>query len=164
MSSVPLDSEPFDNVAVQRILAHRYPVLLVDRAEVLEPGARVVGWKRVTGGEWFALGARAPDYGAWSGAPSLAMPPLLIVEALAQASGALMLGLLEQVGEGALAYFMGFDGVRFRAPAMPGDTLRMEITLVQFRRGICRTRAVATLDDGRLAVSARLTTVLRPAR
>ena len=157
-------AERLDNVAVQRILAHRYPLLLVDRVEILEPGARVVGYKRVTGGEWFALGARAPEYGAWSGMPSLAMPPLLVVEALAQTSGALMLGLLDQVGEGALAYFMGFDRVRVRAPAAPGDELRMEVSLAQFRRGICRTRGVATLGDGRLALSAQLTTVLRPAR
>ena len=75
-----------------------------------------------------------------------------------------MSGLLEQGGEGALAYFMGFDAVRLRAPAVPGDELRLEITLLQFKRGICRTRGVATLGDGRLAVSARLTTVLRPAR
>ena len=153
-----------DNVAVQRILAHRYPLLLVDRIDVIETGARVVGYKRVTGGEWFALGARAAEYGAWSGMPSLAMPPLLIVEALAQTSGALMLGLLDRVGEGALAYFMGFDRVRVRAPAGPGEELRMEVSLAQFRRGICRTRAVATLGDGELAVSAQLTTVLRPAR
>ena len=163
MSSHSLEPERLDNVAVQQLLAHRYPLLLVDRVEVAEPGVRVVGHKLVTGGEWFALGARAPEYGAWSGAPSLAMPPLLIVEALAQTSGALMLGLLDQVGEGALAYFVGFDGVRFRDPALPGDLLRLEVTLSQFRRGICRTRARATVD-GRLAVSATLTTVLRPAR
>ena len=164
MSPHSPDLERLDDVAVQRLLAHRYPLLLVDRVEVSEPGARVVGHKLVTGGEWFALGARSPEYGAWSGAPSLAMPPLLIVEALAQTSGALMLGLLDQVGDGALAYFVGFDDVRFRAPALPGDALRMEVTLLQFRRGICRTRALATVGDGRLAVSATLTTVLRPAK
>jgi 3-hydroxyacyl-[acyl-carrier-protein] dehydratase len=158
------EPERLDDIAVQRLLAHRYPLLLVDRMEIVEAGVRVVGYKRVTGGEWFALGARSAEYGAWSGAPSLAMPPLLIVEALAQTSGALMLGLLDQVGEGALAYFMGFDAVRFRAPALPGAELRMEVSLSQFRRGICRTRGVARLDDGTLAVSARLTTVLRPAR
>ena len=158
------EPERIDPIAVQRLLAHRYPLLLVDRLEVLEPGARVRGFKRVTGGEWFALGARSPEYGAWSGTPTLAMPPLLIVEALAQTSGALMLGLLDRVGEGALAYFMGFDRVRSRAPALPGDELHMEVSLSQFRRGICRTRAVATLSDGRLALAAQLTTVLRPAK
>ena len=165
-SMVPEAPVRLDGAAVQQLLAHRPPMLLVDRLEILEPGRRVVGYKRITGGEWFALGARAREDGpAASGwGPPSAMPALLIVEALAQASGALMIGLLEGVGEGALAYFMGFDRVRLRAPALPGDELRLEITLTQFKRGICRTRGVATLDDGRLAVSATLTTVLRPAR
>jgi 3-hydroxyacyl-[acyl-carrier-protein] dehydratase len=90
----------------------------------------------------------------------LAMPTGLVVEALAQTSGALVHDLLDG-SAGAVAYFMGVQRVRIRGLARPGDELSLELTLRQWRRGICRTHGVATVG-GRLILSADLTTVVRP--
>lgn len=132
------------------LLAHRYPFLLVDRITLLEPGVRVVGVKRVTADEWFMRG-RADGVRA--------MPSLLVVEALAQTTGALLLGMAGDP-ETMVAYFMGFDRVRCRGGAEPGDELTLDVTLRQFRRGICRTRGRATVN-GREIVRADMTTVVR---
>ncbi|MDB4900022.1 MAG: fabZ [Gemmatimonadetes bacterium] len=135
--------------AVHALLAHRYPFLLVDRIRVVEPGRVVVGTKRVSAGEWWCVGEAPPGE----------MPFSLVIEALAQTSGALVRDLLDDA-DGAIAYFMGVQRVRLRALPRAGDELSLELTLRQWRRGICRTRGVATVD-GRLVASAELTTVVR---
>ncbi len=140
--AVPMD--------VLALLAHRYPFLLVDRIVALDPGVRVVGVKRVTADEWFMRG-RADGVRA--------MPAPLVVEALAQTTGALLLGMAGDP-ETMVAYFMGFDRVRARGGAEPGDELRLEVTLRQFKRGICRTHGRATVA-GREVVRADMTTVVR---
>ncbi|MBL0937764.1 MAG: beta-hydroxyacyl-ACP dehydratase [Gemmatimonadaceae bacterium] len=134
------------------LLPHRYPFLLLDRIESVQRGRRAVGIKQVTGSEWLIVGTR-------HGAAPRAMPHLLIVEALAQLSAAVVDGV-HDYGPGAIGYFMGFDRVRFRGEAVPGDTLVLTVELLQFRRGICRTRGTATVD-GRDLVRAHLTTVVR---
>lgn len=150
MSRIPA---PLDVVA---LLPHRYPFLLVDAITALDPGRRAVGIKRVTDGEWCA-GAPA----ALGTAPGGVMPHGLVVEALAQLSAAIIVGLLD-APEGAVGYFLGFDRVRYRGHVRPGDELRLEIVLRQFRRGICRTHGTAHVGDT-LVVRADLTTVVRPA-
>jgi 3-hydroxyacyl-[acyl-carrier-protein] dehydratase len=137
------------------LLPHRDPFLLVDRIELVTPGQHAIGTKMVTGAEWCAISGRAAD-------GALAMPHLLIVEALAQLSAAVLVGLLDAPG-GAIGYFMGIDRVRFRRAASPGDTLDLSVELKQFRRGVCRTLGVATVD-GELVVQAELTTILRAAK
>jgi 3-hydroxyacyl-[acyl-carrier-protein] dehydratase len=137
------------------LLAHRYPFLLVDRITHVESGRRVEGVKLVTGDEWLCRGQAV----AGPAAAPLAMPNLLVVEAIAQLSGAILLGLVEGCA-GAVGYFVGFDGVRFRGEARPGDELRLEAELVSFRRGICRTRGAAWVNGKRI-VRARLTTVVK---
>jgi 3-hydroxyacyl-[acyl-carrier-protein] dehydratase len=139
-----------DSVAVHALLAHRYPFLLVDRIEVIEPGKRVIGTKCVTAGEWWCVGADAP---------LTHMPSTLVIEALAQTSGALVRDLVEGA-DGAVAYFMGVQRVRLREQARTGDEISLELTLRQWRRGLCRTRGVATVD-GRVVVTAELTTIIR---
>jgi 3-hydroxyacyl-[acyl-carrier-protein] dehydratase len=144
---------PLDAGQLLDLLPHRYPFLLVDRIEVVESGRRVVGHKRVTADEWWMEGAaRAPH-----GLP--AMPHTLVLEALAQVSGALVRDLLDGA-EHALAYFMAADRVRMRRLAVAGDTLRLEVTLLAWRRGLCRARGVATVGDA-LVLSADLTTIVR---
>ncbi|MFL5576889.1 MAG: 3-hydroxyacyl-ACP dehydratase FabZ family protein [Gemmatimonadaceae bacterium] len=138
------------------LLAHRYPFLLLDRITALEPGRRATGLKRVTGTEWFCRQAIV----AGGGGP--AMPSVLVVEALAQLSGAVLLGLLDGSAS-AVGYFMGLTRVRYRGEARPGDELRLEVTLRQFRRGICRTYGEAWVG-GRRIVRAELTTVVRGTR
>lgn len=136
------------------LLPHRYPLLLVDAVTELEPGRRAVGLKRVTGGEWSA------GFPAGLGAAG-AMPHTLLVEALAQLSAAVLVGLVD-AADGAVGYFLGFDRVRCRGVAHPGDAVRLEVTLRQFRRGVCRTAGVASVDGVQL-VRAELTTVMRAA-
>lgn len=136
------------------LLPHRYPFLLVDRITALEPGKRAEGVKQVTGDEWCLRGERDQAPRRW-------MPGGLVVEALAQLSAAVIVGLVEG-GEGAVGYFLGLDRVRYRGMAAPGDELRLAVELVYFRRGVCRTRGVATVD-GRQIVRALMTMMVRPA-
>ena len=132
------------------LLPHRYPFLLVDRLRVEEAGRHAVGLKRVTGSEWF--GAAGP-------AELAAMPGLLVVEALAQTSAAVLVGLLDGAA-GAIGYFAAIERVRFRDVARAGDTLLLDVALRSFRRGIARLRGEATVD-GRLVAAARFTTIVR---
>jgi 3-hydroxyacyl-[acyl-carrier-protein] dehydratase len=87
------------------------------------------------------------------------MPFGLVIEALAQTTGALLRDLTDGA-PGTLAYFMGADQVRLRRPARPGDELTLAVTLQKWRRGICRTRAVATVE-GALVARALLTIIVR---
>ena len=142
--------ETIEGTAVTALLAHRFPFLLIDRIEILRPGRQVIGRKRITAGEWWHDGAL--------GAPSI-FPFSLVIEAMAQTTAGLMRDLVD--GErGSVAYFMGVTHVRMRRAAQPGDELAMELTLRQWRRGLCRARGVATVD-GRLVASADLTTIVR---
>ena len=136
------------------LLPHRFPLLLVDRITGVEPGRRATGVKAVTGNEWSTIGTSG-------GGGAYAMPHLLIVEALAQLSAAVLVTLLEG-NEGAIGYFLGLSNVRFRGVARPGDMLELSIELRQFRRGVCKTHGVARV--GRCdVVRADLTTIIRAA-
>lgn len=140
----------YDAAEIERLLPHRYPFLLVDRIDVLEAGKHVVGIKRLTAGEWWARAdAREP------------IPATLVLEALAQTSGAIVRDLVP-AGTATIAYFMGADRVRIRTPARAGDELRLDVTVRQFRRGICRTHGVATTGE-HIVLTADLTTIIRPA-
>ena len=137
---------------VLALLAHRYPFLLIDRITEVDSGRRAVGIKQVTAGEWFA---RSSETGVAT------MPNVLIVEALAQLSGAVLMGLVNPgPTEDVVGYFMGITGVRFRGDARVGDELRLEVTMRQFKRGICRTHGEAWVGARRI-VRADLTTAIR---
>jgi 3-hydroxyacyl-[acyl-carrier-protein] dehydratase len=140
-------TEPLD---VLDVLGHRYPFLLVDRLRVAEPGRRAEGLKRVTAGDWWSESA---DSGTWE------MPGTLVVEALAQTSAAVLIGLVND-SPGAVGYFASADRVRFRSLPRVGDTLMLAVELLWYRRGVARLRGTASVD-GRLAVSAHFTTVIR---
>jgi 3-hydroxyacyl-[acyl-carrier-protein] dehydratase len=135
---------------LQALLAHRFPFLLVDRVCVLESGRRVVGTRQVTANEWWC-NPQAPG--------TAYMPFGLVIEALAQTTGALLRDLTDDA-PGALAYFMGANRVRLRRPVWPGDEMHLAVTLLQWRRGICRTRGVATVG-GAIVATAVLTIVVR---
>ena len=137
-----------DALDVLSVLPHRYPFLFVDRLRVLEPGRRAVGLKRVTGTEGF--GGELPNG---------EMPGLLVVEALAQTSAGVLIGLLDG-SDGAIGYFAGADRVKFRTLPRVGDTLIMSVELVWYRRGVARLRGIATVN-GRLSTRADFTTVVR---
>ena len=122
---------------IRRVLPHRYPFLLVDRIiSVSEDGKSAVGIKAVSSNEPFFQG-HFPDLPI--------MPGVLIIEALAQCAGASLLGEVEQSGK--LAMLAGVDGFRFRRPVIPGDLLRLEVTLTRLRGPIGKVNARATVDN-----------------
>lgn len=139
---------PLDIPAIQKIIPHRFPMLLVDRIVELEAGKRAVGIKNVSANEWFFEGH-------FPGHPI--MPGVLIVEALAQTGAVAALSADEFTGK--LGLFAGIDGVRFRRQVVPGDQLRLEVELERLRRGIGRAAANATVD-GETAAEGRLTFAL----
>ena len=123
--------------AILKILPHRYPFLLIDRIIDIVPGKSVSALKNVTINEPFFQGH-------FPGHPI--MPGVLIVEAMAQAGGFLLLNTVENP-ETKVVYFMGIDGVRFRKPVMPGDQLRFELKMLSFRRGICKMTGETFVGD-----------------
>jgi len=129
---------------IMKILPHRYPFLLIDRILDLEPEKKVVAIKNVTINEPFFNGH-------FPGHPI--MPGVLIVEAMAQAGGLLLLNTIGDP-ETKLAYFMSMDRVKFRKPVVPGDQIRFEVDMVDFRRNTCRIQAKAYVDN---AVAAEAT-------
>ena len=139
---------PLEAADIMRLLPHRYPFLLVDRIIELEPGRRVVGTKNVTANE--------PQFtGHFPDRPI--MPGVLMVEALAQTGAVAVLSLPEYRGK--LVLFAGIDDCRFRRTVIPGDTLRMEVTLEKLRGMFGRARAVATVD-GEPAVEATISFIM----
>jgi 3-hydroxyacyl-[acyl-carrier-protein] dehydratase len=139
---------PMEAAEIMRILPHRYPFLLIDRVVELEPGRRVVAIKNVTANE--------PQFtGHFPERPI--MPGVLMVEALAQAGAVAVLSLPEYRGK--LALFAGIDSCRFRRTVLPGDTLRMEVTLEKLRGMFGRARAVARVDD-EVAVEATISFII----
>jgi beta-hydroxyacyl-ACP dehydratase FabZ len=135
---------------IQDVLPHRYPFLLVDRILELEIGKRVVGIKNVTCNEPFFPGH-------FPGHPI--MPGVLIVEAMAQVGGYLLMKSLDAEAEKKLMYFTGIDRARFRRAVVPGDQLRFEVVVLQVRRLVCRMRGEAFVE-GKLAAEAELSCVV----
>lgn len=121
---------------IQEVLQHRYPFLLVDRVLELEPGKRAVGLKNVTVNEAFFNGH-------FPGNPI--MPGVLIVEAMAQVGGILLLA--STGNEGKLAFFAGIDKMRFRRPVIPGDQLVTEVTITKRKGDVGRVAVVGKVDD-----------------
>lgn len=136
---------------IMKILPHRYPFLLVDRILELEEGKRVVGIKNVTINEPFFQGH-------FPGHPI--MPGVLIVEAMAQVGGMLMLGSMPEP-DSKVVYFTSLDNVKFRKPVKPGDQLRFELDVVQVRGPLCKMHGVARVD-GDVVCEADMAAMVRP--
>ena len=141
---------PLDIRRVMAALPHRYPMLLVDRVESLDPDKGIVAIKAVTINEPFFQGH-------FPGRPI--MPGVLIVEALAQAAGVLAVEALGLSGTGKLVYFMAIEGAKFRQPVEPGVLLRLEVEFVQKRPSVCKFAGRA-LIDGKLAAEANFTAMI----
>ena len=141
---------PLDVRRVMAALPHRYPMLLVDRVERIEPGVSITATKAVTINEGFFQG-HFPDRPI--------MPGVLIVEALAQAAGVLAVESFGLAGSGKLVYFMAIEGAKFRAPVEPGCLLHLEVEFVQKRSSVCKFSGRA-LVDGKLAAEANFTAMI----
>ena len=141
---------PMDVRKVMAALPHRYPMLLVDRVESLEPDVRIVATKAVTINEPFFAGH-------FPGRPI--MPGVLIVEALAQAAGVLAVESLGLAGSGKLVYFMAIDGAKFRTPVEPGVLLTLEVEFVHKRSSVCKFKGRALIGD-KLAAEANFTAMI----
>lgn len=137
-----------DIARIMASLPHRYPFLLVDRILEAEPGRRVVGLKNVSINEPFFQGH-------FPGHPI--MPGVLIVEAMAQAGGVLLLSELPQP-ESKVVYFMALDEVKFRRPVVPGDQLRLEVDVLQNRGSTVRLAGKAFVGE---ALAAEATMMAR---
>jgi beta-hydroxyacyl-ACP dehydratase FabZ len=123
---------------IMDVLPHRYPFLLVDRIIEIEGHERIVGIKNVTINEQFFQGH-------FPGHPI--MPGVLIIEAMAQVGGMLLMHHFEgQNVEDKVVYFMSLDKVKFRRPVVPGDQLRFELEMLQFRGKTCRMKGVGYVD------------------
>ncbi len=144
-------SQPtMDVQQILEFLPHRYPMLLVDRILEVEEGERIVGLKNVTINEPFFNGH-------FPGHPI--MPGVLIVEAMAQAGGLLMMSEMENVAEKVI-YFMSLDDVKWRKPVVPGDQLIFEVELVKRRRTILKMHGVAKVDGVTVAEATMMATVM----
>jgi UDP-3-O-[3-hydroxymyristoyl] N-acetylglucosamine deacetylase/3-hydroxyacyl-[acyl-carrier-protein] dehydratase len=130
-----------DITRIMQHLPHRYPMLLVDRIIEFEPGKRIVGIKNVTINEPFFQGH-------YPGHPI--MPGVLIIEAMAQVGGLLLMDSIENP-ESKVVYFMSLDNVKWRRPVTPGDQLRFELEMLQLRRHVCRMRGVGYVDGSIVA-------------
>ena len=141
---------PFDIKRVMAALPHRYPMLLIDRVESLDPDKGIVAIKAVTINEPFFQGH-------FPARPI--MPGVLIVEALAQAAGVLAVEALGLAGSGKLVYFMAIEGAKFRQPVEPGVLLKLEVEFIQKRSSVCKFAGRATID-GKLAAEASFTAMI----
>jgi len=125
----------YDCEEIRGILPHRYPFLLVDRITELVPEKSIRGYKNVTINEEFFQG-HFPGHAV--------MPGVLVLEAMAQVGGVLLLSV--EGNRGKLAYFAGMDRVKFRKPVLPGDTLVTDIELLARKGNIGKVRAVARVE------------------
>lgn len=138
-----------DSIAIQEILPHRYPFLLVDKIIELEPKVRIVGIKQVTINEPYFQGH-------FPGAP--VMPGVLQIEALAQVGAILALREFEDRAE-KIPFFSGIENARFRRPVVPGDTLVLEVTALRIGSKVQKMRGEAKVD-GQVCAEAEIMSVI----
>jgi UDP-3-O-[3-hydroxymyristoyl] N-acetylglucosamine deacetylase/3-hydroxyacyl-[acyl-carrier-protein] dehydratase len=139
-----------DITRIMQHLPHRYPMLLVDRIVAYDRAEkRIVGIKNVTINEPFFMGH-------YPGHP--VMPGVLIVEAMAQVGGLLMMDTVENIDE-KVVYFMSLDNVKWRRPVVPGDQIRFELQMLQMRRQVCKMKGEGFVD-GQLVAEAEMTAMI----
>jgi 3-hydroxyacyl-[acyl-carrier-protein] dehydratase len=134
---------------IMSVIPHRYPLLLIDRVLEIEPKKRIVAIKNVTVNEEFFAGH-------FPGHP--VMPGVLVIEAMAQAGGLLLMHDVPDRGN-KLIFFTTINKAKFRRPVVPGDQLRIEIDILRLREVFCKQSARA-LVDGELVAEAVLSSAM----
>ena len=130
--------QAIDIEGIQRLLPHRYPMLMIDRVIDLEPGLRATGVKNVSINEPFFQGH-------FPGHP--VMPGVLIIEAMAQTAAVVVVATLERERDGSVVYFMSIDQARFRKPVVPGDTMFLHVEKQRSRGNVWKFRGLAKVND-----------------
>jgi beta-hydroxyacyl-ACP dehydratase FabZ len=128
----------YDIQAIMTFLPHRYPFILIDRVIKLVPGEEIVALKNVTINEPFFQGHFPANP---------IMPGVLIIEAMAQAGGVLVIESLPQKAHGQSVYFLGMDKVRFRRPVVPGDQIIIEVKLLKMRSKAVKLSGKAIVEE-----------------
>lgn len=139
----------YDSEAIQEILPHRYPFLLVDKIIELEPRVRIVGIKQVTVNEHFFTGH-------FPGAP--VMPGVLQIEALAQVGAIMALREFED-RNAKIPFFSGIQDCKFRRPVVPGDTLKLEVVALRAGSKVQKMKGIASVD-GNITAEAEIMCVI----
>ncbi|MCF8029431.1 MAG: 3-hydroxyacyl-ACP dehydratase FabZ [Desulfohalobiaceae bacterium] len=140
-------SKDFSPHEVMRLLPHRYPFLLVDRIEDFEPSSWLTALKNVSVNEPFFQG-HFPGYPV--------MPGVLIIEALAQAGGLLILKSVKEVPQDAILLFSGIEKARFRKPVYPGDQMKLQVSQIRHKINLWKMVGEAQVH-GETAAQAKLT-------
>lgn len=130
--------EPYDIKDIMRFLPHRYPFLMIDRILDLERGKSITALKNVTINEPYFSGH-------FPGSPI--MPGVLVMEAMGQAGGVLVISSLPPERHGSLVYFMGFDHARFRKPVVPGDQLILRLSIRKERKAAVKMSGTAHVGE-----------------
>ena len=131
-------TQSIDVEGIQRLLPHRYPMLMIDRVIDMEPGLRATGIKNVTINEPFFQGH-------FPGHP--VMPGVLIIEAMAQTAAVVVVTTLARERDGSVVYFMSIDQARFRKPVLPGDTMYLHVEKQRSRGNVWKFTGLAKVND-----------------
>lgn len=137
MSTVEQAQKPINITEIMELIPHRYPMLLVDRILEYVPHESAVGLKNVTFNEPFFNGH-------FPGNP--VMPGVLIVEAMAQTAGILVVHSLGQAGQAKMVYFMTIESAKFRKPVVPGDSMHIHVQCIKSRGNVYKFRGEAKVD------------------
>lgn len=144
MSDFAIDDslDQLDLSTIKEMIPHRYPILMVDKVVNVKAGDACVGIKNVTNNEPHFEG-HFPNHPV--------MPGVLIVEAMAQTAGCLVVHTLGPESRGKIVYFMTIDSARFRKPVVPGDVLRVHCSIKQNRGNVWKFEGVAMVEDRKVA-------------
>ncbi len=147
------EKKTIDITRIMEMIPHRYPFLLVDKIVDLESGIKATGLKNVTMNE--------PQFmGHFPGAP--VMPGVLIVEAIAQTAGLVVVDYMGKEAEGKLVYFMTIDSARFRRPVTPGDVMYIHVEKLQSRGAVWKFQGTVKVD-GKVCAEAKISAMISDA-
>ncbi len=132
----------YDVMGIQRLIPHRYPFLMIDKAVNIVEGQSIVGIKNVTINEPFFVG-HFPSHPV--------MPGVLIVDGIAQTAAALVMHTLGSIAHGKVVYFMSVEGSKFRKPVVPGDTIHFHCEAQKSRGMVWKFSGVAKVDGVKVA-------------